>query len=227
MFAYVPHRRRGLPLTTWWIAITAATSIVAAIEGGGLALRLALVPRLVWRGELWRLVTWPFVIPGALGLVFTCIAIYFFGSPLLSVWGARKLRRFILGTILIGGVGTCLVAPVVPIAWWYPHLGGMALTDALVIAWALQFPDARLRIYGLVEVGGPTLAYGTVMVTGLLVLFSSLAPFLPELLACGFALTVMTGAHRRWWARLRTRRGGSLGVHRGGRHGGPFGPDSE
>jgi membrane associated rhomboid family serine protease len=184
-------KRHVPPAIAALIALTVVTSLLAAIDnrrGGELYELLALAPARVWQGEVWRLVTWTFVEDGPITLVFSCIALYWFGGDLVAAWGQRRFLRFVVAIVLVASVGTSLVGLVSPAAWAYHHIGGWALGDALVIAWALQFPEARLRIYQVLEVGGPILAYGTFAVTVLCVVYYGVAPFLPELLAGGAAL---------------------------------------
>jgi membrane associated rhomboid family serine protease len=227
MVAFVPTRHS--PITHWLIAITLVTSVVVAIDaqsGGMLFVWLALVPDRVWDGEVWRLATWPFVHVSPFALIFSCVALYWFGGGLLGTWGRDRFVRFLGATILIAGVGTSLVSLIAPDTGWIPHWGGMIVVDVLVIAWALQFPDRRLIVYWVLVVGGPTLAYGTLAVTALIALYAGVAWTLPELIACIVALLYMNKTHVRWLLMLRAylaRR--RLGVIDGDRHGGPYGPD--
>src|SRR5262245_9540682 len=139
---------------TRWLGITVAASIVAVADGGWLASWMSLAPDRIWRGELWRLVTWPLIELGPVSLVFTCLAIYTFGGDLAVRWGDHRLRRFVGRIVIAGAVATCVLAALTG-AGDLRRLGGWACADALVIAWARQFPDRPLRIYyGLLELRG-------------------------------------------------------------------------
>jgi membrane associated rhomboid family serine protease len=201
--------RRVPPITSALIALTLALSLAAAIDrhlGGTLFYRLALVPEAVWRGQVWRLATWPLVQGGPLALIFACVSLYFFGSGLELSWGARRYRRYLAGILLIAGVGTCLIAFVLSSAWWRPHLGGMVLGDALVIAWARQFPDSPVSIYLILVVRGPALVNIVVAATLVFAIFFGLTWALPELLAVAAALIYTSRRRRRWWLEFRRRR---------------------
>ncbi|MBK9033193.1 MAG: rhomboid family intramembrane serine protease [Myxococcales bacterium] len=178
------------------IGVTLTVSLVAALGDGDGAWfgHLALVPSRVWQGEVWRLVTWPFAAPGPYGLVFACVTLYWFGGALAGAWGDARFVRFVGAILGLAGVGTTILALVVPGAGDVAHLGGWALADALVVAWALQFPERPLRFYGVLSVGGALLAYGTVALTVLAAAYFGLRWVLPELIAGGATLAYMTGA---------------------------------
>lgn len=214
-------QRRVPPLVVVLIAAVFVTSLVAALDaraGGALYDHLALVPMHVWRGQVWRLVTWVLVERSPVSLLFAAIALYRFGGDLVLAWGQGRFGRFVAAIVLIAGVGTAVLALPLGPAWWFPHLGGTALADAVVIAWALQFPEARIRVYQVIEVGGPLLAYGTLGLTVLFAAYYGIAWFLPELLAGVAALAYMNGALPRSWPGPWRRGDGATGG-RGDPHG--------
>jgi len=181
-------------------------SIVAAIDaraGGALYHHLALLPEAVWRGQVWRLMTWPFIQGGPLSLIFACVVLYVFGSDLLMTWGSPRYLRYVAGIVLIAGIGTSLIALVLPAAWALPHLGGMVVADALVIAWARRFPDQPVSMYFVLLLRGRALVSVIVAITVLFALFHGIAWMLPELL--GVAAAVLHGHRpaRRWWLKIK------------------------
>src|SRR6201995_4319962 len=80
-------------LVSVWIWVTLLASIVAIVDGGWIAGWAALAPARIWRGEVWRLVTWGGVERGPLQLVVTCASIYKFGGELAPRWGGRGARE--------------------------------------------------------------------------------------------------------------------------------------
>ncbi len=188
------------------LALTLVMSLAAAVDPNSAWYgHLALVPDMVLRGEVWRLVTWPWIEVGPWSLALTLVSIYWFGGDLADRWGDRRLARYLATVLLTAGVGTTLFAVVLPATGRLDHLGGVALADALVIAWALQFPTRQIRLYGLLAVGGELLAYGTLGFTALCAVYFGLGAMLPELLAGGLALLLMTDGAGRW-ARAARRR---------------------
>ncbi len=178
------------PTVAALLAATFALSLGAALADGFGA--LALVPDRVWRGEVWRLVTWVFAVPGPRALVATAVVLYWFGGELAASWREPGLRRFVAAIVGVTGVGTLALTAMIPAARHLPYLGSWALCDALVIAWALEFPDRRLRVYGVLSIGGPALAYGTAGLTALAAIYLGPIIVLPELLAAITALAWMS-----------------------------------
>jgi membrane associated rhomboid family serine protease len=174
-------------LVSAWIWITLIASIASAVTGGWLAGWAALAPARVWRGEVWRLVTWVFVEPGALGLIMTCASIYKFGGELAPRWGDRRLRRFLIEVLGGAALATALLAWIFPDVWRMRYLGGWAAGDALVIAWARQYHDATLALYGVVRVNGRNLIAVVVTITCVYALFRGPLAMAPELLTCAAA----------------------------------------
>jgi membrane associated rhomboid family serine protease len=171
---------------TRWIVVTLVASIIAALDGGWLASVTALAPSQIFRGQVWRLVTWPLIASGPMSLVLTCAAIYKFGGELAVRWGDRRLRRF-AGQIVVGAaVVTCVLAAVAG-QTYLQRLGGWALIDALVIAWARQFPEAPLVVYDVLVLRGRQLIGVTVGVAIIFAIYAGPITMAPELVACAAA----------------------------------------
>ena len=99
-------QRRVPPLVVVLIAAVFVTSLVAALDaraGGALYDHLALVPMHVWRGQVWRLVTWVLVERSPVSLLFAAIALYRFGGDLVLAWGQGRFGRFVAAIVLIAG----------------------------------------------------------------------------------------------------------------------------
>jgi membrane associated rhomboid family serine protease len=171
--------------TTKWIVAMLACSIFSTLDGGWLARWFALAPNRIFHGEIWRLVTWPLVEPGPMQLVFTCILIYRLGGELSVRWGERRLRRFVVEIVLLAGVVTCVLAAVS--GRFVFRLGGWAMADALVIAWARQFPQRALLVYGIITLRGRDLVRLTIAVSIIYALYVSPVLMAPELVACAAA----------------------------------------
>src|SRR5512140_215253 len=103
-----------------------AAKLALALLAGSVAFQLGLVqlalrPDLVVeRLYLWQPVSYAFVAPDLLGLIFGVLITYQLGGALEVSWGSRRLLIFALGTTAVAGVLTVLAGgtpdrvPVVP-----------------------------------------------------------------------------------------------------------------
>ena len=82
----------------------AALSLVSGGFANLLTLHLSLVPALVARGELWQLVTYPFVNVGLLSTVFALLTLWFIGPMLESSFGERWLYELFFASAIGGGL---------------------------------------------------------------------------------------------------------------------------
>jgi membrane associated rhomboid family serine protease len=171
-----------------WIVATVGLSIIASVDGGHLASSLALAPPKIWHGELWRLVTWPFVERSISSALFKAYVIYQFAGVLVATWSARKLASFVATIAVLSALATCVMALVVPSVGELERLGGWTVTALLLIAVSRQSPDREL-----VWFGGPfrlKAKHGVLLVLALtLMLVVIVGPLhmIPELCACGLA----------------------------------------
>jgi membrane associated rhomboid family serine protease len=173
-------------LISSWIWITLLASIAAAVSHGLMGWA-ALAPARIWRGEVWRLVTWVFVEPGAVALIMTCASLYKFGGELAPRWGERRLRRFLIEILGGAAVATALLGLISSEVWRAGYLGGWAVGDVLVIAWARQYPDSVLVLYGLLRLNGRNLIAVVIAITCAYAIFAGPLAMAPELLACAAA----------------------------------------
>ena len=68
-----------------------------AAGGRGLVGMAALIPALVWEGQVWRLVTWVFFERDPLSLLFGALTRYWFGRDLCYAWGSKRfLTTFVV-----------------------------------------------------------------------------------------------------------------------------------
>jgi len=170
-------------LVTRWLLVTLVASIIAAVDRGFLSFWAALIPAKILRGELWRLVSWVFVERGPTPLIVTLVVIYKFGSELAERWGDRRLLRFMLEIVLAASAATCLIAAIAG-RTYIARCGGWAATDALVIAWARQFPERGLTLYGVLTLRGRDLVMVTVGTAILFAIYFGPLAMAPELIAC-------------------------------------------
>jgi membrane associated rhomboid family serine protease len=148
----------------------------------------ALRPADVWRGQVWRLVTWPLIQPSALGLVWACVFLIWFGRDLALEWGSPRFLA-VFGTVaLIAAAGTCLVARLDSEVLEASYLSGYAIECAMTVAWGLWFPDRYVRLYFVIPVRGSFIAGLTIAITVFVAFYAGWEAVLPHLVAEGSTL---------------------------------------
>jgi membrane associated rhomboid family serine protease len=157
-------------------------------HAGSLYELVALAPADVWRGQIWRLVTWSVIEPGPLGLILTCLFIYWLGRDLAGEWGSRRFLAVFGGVALTAAVATCLVALADAAVMSHRYLGGWELTTAMIVAWGLWFPHRIVRLFFLLPITGFWLAWLTIAVTVVYAVYMGWEGYLPELGAEGAIL---------------------------------------
>ena len=192
----------------WLIAIVVGMSAFGALLerlGVPVLSQSVLVVDEVWRGELWRLLTWAPLELSPLGLVFGCLLLYFIGPDLLRHWGTRRFYALFFGGAVLVGAVTCLIGRFV----WQevalvPHLGLWAMEEALIIAWAALFRDRQILLFFALPVAGRNLIGLTIAITVVMAALGGFHRFVPHFVAELAALVYMDVISvRPWIARAR------------------------
>jgi membrane associated rhomboid family serine protease len=179
------------------LSLVAGLSLLVAFgdrHAGSLFMRTALTPSEVWHGQVWRLVTWPFIELGPLSLILTCVMIYWFGRDLAEEWGSRRFVAVFGAVVLGAAVATCLIARIDRDVMEHTYLGGWALSTAMIVAWGLWFPTRVVRIYFVLPVTGFWIAWLTIGITLAFAAYSGWESVLPEL---GAESAILTWLFRR------------------------------
>ncbi len=189
------------------IALLIAATLTCSILGAqleGFAANGALVPGYVFLGQLWRLVTWAFFEQDPLGLIFAALALYWFGSDLVRIWGPVRFLATYLGLAAGAAALTCGVALLFPGLQAHRFLGAWPVVSALIIAWACAFPTRNILLYFVVPLSGLNLIYATLGGTLLFALLGGFAGFVPHFAAELLSLVVMRGTPLGGlWTRVR------------------------
>ncbi len=93
----------------------------------------------------WGVVTYMFVHAGFWHLALNMLMLYFFGTPLERRWGSREFLRF----YLIAGLGGAVLSIVFMPA---SVIGASGAVYGLMLAFAMNWPDAPIHIYGIFPV---------------------------------------------------------------------------
>ena len=189
------------------VALMAGATILGVLmahAGVPLLMAAALVPEQVLQGELWRLLTWTFIEPDPIGLIFSCLLLAWLGRDLSHAWGHWRFVGVYLVFAAIVAATTCALALAWPALRTRAYLTAWAMGDAILVAWATQFPYRQILAYFVIPVGGRNLVLLTVAGTLLFAVFSGPAAFIPHFVAIGFMLVFARyPALDLIWLRLR------------------------
>ncbi len=109
---------------------------------------LTLSPALILRGQVWRLISWILVPPGAPDL-FTIIMLYFYFSlsrTMEYTWGAFKFNVYILSGIIFTVIGAFLLYF---IGGTTGYFSTYYINMSIFLAFALTYPDMKVYLYFL------------------------------------------------------------------------------
>ncbi len=125
-----------------------------------------LVPRFVWsRGFIWQLFTYMFI-HGGLGHIFwNMFVLWMFGSEIESVWGKKEFYKY----FFITGIGSGIITLLFSLNSTIPVVGASGAIYAVLVAFALMFPDREIYLYFLF----PIKAKYFVLIMGVITFFSS------------------------------------------------------
>lgn len=137
----------GFAIAINWIGV--GQSWFAAIVGSDAVLR----------GELWRLVTAPWLHqpsgPGSVGhLLFALIGLYFLGSSVEERMGPKRFLLFLLGSGAFAAALQVVVPQLIPSLRQPVFFGSIGIIDAIAVAWALSFRGQQVRLFFVLPVSG-------------------------------------------------------------------------
>ncbi len=168
------------------------------------------------RLQLWQLASYMFLHDpqDPLHLLFNMLVLYWFGGLFERRWGTRDFLRFYLLSGVISGVVGVLAALIAPGVFGGVIVGASGALSALLMAFAMIYPDQEVRVWFVLPIKGRQLVLALVAIDLLMFLTGSdvaIAVHAGGLLA-GWLL--ITGSWR--WSRLRGLASSLLAWRRGG-----------
>jgi len=119
-------------------------------EQGAMYAALQLTRLGVLHGEIWRLITWPFLTSGPISLLFTALIFYYIGMPLELMWGtARFLALFLVSVLGAAAAGVLLNVPLA---------GGDGPIVTLMLIYGFLFPESVVYLFLILPIRVKTLA---------------------------------------------------------------------
>jgi membrane associated rhomboid family serine protease len=178
----------------------------------------ALWPEMVLRGQLWRLVSWPFVERDPLDMVFVGILLYGLGQQLAFAWSERRFLSRFFGYAAFATIATTIVAFFWPPLRDLQHIGMWPVVNALIVSWGMLYPDRQVNLFFVLPITGRMMTWlviGGTVVYGIAVGgLPGILAFTPHLFASGAAWFLARGGGvrwpwrdaRSWWAERDVRR---------------------
>lgn len=94
----------------------------------------------------WTLLTYMFVHSGVWHILFNMLALFFFGSPIEERWGSSEFIKY----YIICGLGGAAASFV--FAFHTPVVGASAAIYGVMLAFAMNWPDSPIYIYGILPI---------------------------------------------------------------------------
>jgi len=131
------------PMVKRLLIANAAVFVVTLLWSPAIDLLALHPPRLLTRP--WGVFTYMFVHAGFWHLAINMLVLFFFGTPLEGRWGSREFLRFYIVAGLGGAVLSVLFMP-------ESVIGASGATYGLMLAFAMNWPNAPIHIYGIFPV---------------------------------------------------------------------------
>jgi membrane associated rhomboid family serine protease len=139
----------GYGLTPWVKRLIIANTVIWAVTYLGqlpqLSFIMAFIPGQVLLRP-WTLLTYMFAHGGFMHLFFNMLGLFFFGPPLEARWGSREFIKF----YLICGLGGAALS--FAFAFNSPVIGASAAVYGVMLAFAMNWPDMPIYIWGIFPV---------------------------------------------------------------------------
>ena len=176
------------------LAILVALSSIAAVILGPPWLRIINLPdlvefkpSLVLHGQVWRLISYPWIETSPLNLVLSIWAMLIFLPALEGIWGEKQLLFRVAMLILVPAIFLTVLGHWLIGLRDLPVMGLWGLLSATVVAYAAELPEQQIYLFMILRVGGDTLLMIEGGLLALVVLFNgTIFPFLLPLLSFGF-----------------------------------------
>jgi membrane associated rhomboid family serine protease len=141
---------------------------------------LALTPALIWKGQVWRVVTYAFLPAGALDWAISMFWLATLVSVLGRNWSVRGFWAYCLMGALAGGLFISLLKP----GMQFGVVGSGAMIFALLVAWDWLYRNERLILLGIGEISVRQAAI-LITIINSLILFFCLGWFFMLAMWCG------------------------------------------
>lgn len=142
------------------------------------------------KGFVFQLFTYPFIETQLLGFLFNALLVWFIGSEIERLWGSRLYQRFLGLIVLITGIIYALVGILLfngTVIFSTPLYGLSGINFALLIAYAILYPDRQLSMMLIFPMRARTFCFILIGIELYSALFSSYVSSWAHLLTMGLS----------------------------------------
>ncbi len=120
---------------------------------------MALNPAAILSGYLWQIITYMFAHADISHLLVNMLGLFIFGTAVERSMGSKEFLLFYLVTGTLAGIASFGIF-VATGSWYTMLLGSSGAVYALLLAFAVLNPEARIFLYGILPVRAPVLVLG-------------------------------------------------------------------
>jgi membrane associated rhomboid family serine protease len=138
----------GAGLTPWvqrLLIINGIVFLLQVMTSDVLTVYLAFVPRGILL-QPWTVITYMFAHGSFFHIFFNMLVLFFFGPPLEARWGSREFLKY----YFISGIGAAAMSFL--FAYHSPIIGASGAVYGVMLAFALNWPDSQIYIWGILPV---------------------------------------------------------------------------
>lgn len=156
------HPKFAIPNLMKYIVFgNVAVWLLDLVSSGTFSRLIDFVPGLIFRGQVWRLVSFVFI-PDSyepIWFVLSCVLYYFLGTQLERAWGSARFTLFYLFGVSLTAISGLLLAlggemwPMMTTASMY------YVNMSMFLAFATLYPDLEFRVMFILPIRGKWLAW--------------------------------------------------------------------
>ena len=153
------HPRFGIPgLMRYIVGANLVIYLLSQFAGAGTLEFLAMETAAVLRGEIWRVFTYV-LIPSYSGIALFFFLLFYFwlGETMERQWGSAKFTIYYLSGTLLTAIAVLLAGVISGVN--YRMAGGDYVSQSLLFAYAMTYPDTIVRVMYIIPIKMKWLAW--------------------------------------------------------------------
>ncbi len=194
IFRHAPIDFSAMPTAIKSLIIAnVAGFLIAKLVGAQIYDLFGLVPQhLIFDRWVWQPFTYLFLHGNLWHLIFNLFALWMFGMPVESEWGATEFLKY----YFLCGLGAALTSAALAPHSAVPVIGASGPVYGLLVAFAMLYPDAVVYLYFLIPIRAAHMA----ILFGALEFFAGAAGTTPGIARFAHFGGMVTGyLYIRWW----------------------------